>query len=455
MTKGNIILFVVLLGVMGAWVAGRETGGESHSLAPRVFPTLNKEYVDAIQIAGGWQGTEYVIARRGSEWFVASAGGYEVEADAAEKFLDAVANLRRDNEVGESEDLGRRTHTDDVNGRLVRLLGGGEVICAFRIGKSPKGGNEEVYVRVDDKKTIYRTRTILTKDREREFETQKSPFGGGGVRGFEWHNYVNNLSTRWVKTDVWDLKGAEVDELWLMRPGDDAIDARLIKKADDKWDLVADGKETVPGDADVADAIINPLRGLQLTDVVGLHEQVGSDYGFDAPTRTLVLKLRRKIEKKADEKKEGDEKVEKKDEYKSFKRILEVGAKVTRKKYDAYGDKFTDDEYYAVRISPASEFEDEKERDRTRFVFLVNSYGVDPLGKKLEDFKQKAEEDKDEGDEGDEGDGPVKKDGDAGDKDDAPVKKDDAPVKKDDDAPVKKDDDVPAKKDADAPAQKD
>jgi hypothetical protein len=102
---------------------------------------------------------------------------------------------------------------------------------------------------------------------------------------------------------------------------------------------------------------------------------------------TLVMTLRKKIEPKDgdDEKEEGKD--EPKPEYVTINRILEVGAKVKRPRFDSYKDEYTSDEYYPIRIGPRDGFDDPGEESRTNVVFLVNSYKVSPLQKNLEDLK--------------------------------------------------------------------
>jgi hypothetical protein len=277
----------------------------------------------------------------------------------------------------------------------VRLLSAGKPVAEFRIGKSPKGGDQEIYVRREDDSTVYRTRTLLTRDQDRPVEVEDDPYGGGAVRGFQWHNHVNTLAQKWIDTALWDLKGAEATELWLTRTGDDAIEVKLTKKADDKWELVdmtADdaGRAPVPADADAADGILSPLRSLNVQDVVGAYGDVAAEYGLDAPSRTLVLTMRRKVEKAPPPPQEGEEPQPPKEEYVTLSRTLEVGKKITRKSYNAYADKFDEEDYYAIRIGPEKGIEDKTEAMRAGYVFLVRTYSVDPLGKKLADLKQKS-----------------------------------------------------------------
>jgi hypothetical protein len=396
MSRTNVILLAVLVVVAAVWAIGRDWDeGKPTGPAPRLFPSFNKEAADGIVIEGGWQKTRYAFAKRGSDWLLSSAGDYAVKKEAAERLIDAVYNLRQQNELGSSADLQQRTHTDATNGRLVTILRAGAPTARFRVGKNPKGSYQEFFVRVEDADTVYRCRTVLTKDRE---SAPDAAFGGG-PQGFDWHNYINNLSTKWVDTKIWDLAGAEAQELWLTRKGE--LDVKLVKKADDKWDLIETGKEPVPGDADAAEGILGQIRSLSLYEVAGTYEQVSREHGLDEPEITLVMTLRQRLEQK-EETKQDDEKEAPKPEYVTINRILEVGPKVTRPRYDSYGDKFEEDEYYPIRIGPRKGFDDADEERRTNYVFLVNSYKVGPLKKTLEDLKaeEPKEEEKQEGEQG-------------------------------------------------------
>lgn len=391
MSRTNLILLAVLIVVAAVWAIGHDWGGGATAApAARLFPDFNKEAVDEILIDGGWQETRMVFARTGSEWRLASAGDYPVKQEAVDDFIDATANLRKLNVLGSSADLQESTHTSAKNGRKVTVLRDGAPMACFYIGRNPLGAYQEVFVRVDGDDTVYRDRTILTRDKEAALPDPDQPFGGGGSQGFQWHNYVNNQSTKWLETGIWDLTGAEPTEIWLTRKGE--LDVKLVKKSDDSWDLIDSGKDPVPGDADAADGIVSTVRKLTLYEVVGTYEQVAKEYGLDEPEMTLVMTLRKKIEPKEGEEKQGDEKKEEgkdepKPEYVTINRILEVGPKVKRPRFDSYKDEYTSDEYYPIRIGPRDGFDDPGEERRTKVVFLVNSYKISPLLKNLEDLK--------------------------------------------------------------------
>ncbi len=395
MGRTNLILLVVLVAVVLVWLAGHDwEEGKTSAPAARIFPEFNKEAADGIVIEGGWQKTRMVFDRTGSEWQLVSAGGYPVKKEAADDLIDAVYNLRKLNVLGTSEELQQKTHTDLENGRKVTILRDGAPMARFLIGRNPLGAYQEIFVRVDEEDTVYRDRTILTKDKDAALPEPDQPFGGGGSQGFQWHNYVNTQSTKWLETGIWDLADAEPEEIWLTRR--DELDVKLKKKADDSWDLIDSGKDPVPGDADAAEGILSTVRKLTLYEVCGTYENVAREYGLDKPEMTLVMTLRKKAEpeeKKAGEgeKKEGEEEAPK-PEYITINRILEVGPKVQRPRFDSYKDEYTSDDYYPIRIGPKDGFDDPGEERRTNFVFLVNSYKISPLKKNLEDLKARASE---------------------------------------------------------------
>lgn len=401
MSRTNLILLAVLVVVAIVWMAGNDwEEGTTTGPAARIFPDFNKEAADGIVIEGGWQKTRMVFDRTGSEWQLASAGGYPTKKEAADDLIDAVYNLRKLNVLGTSAELQKKTHTDLENGRKVTILRDGAPMARFLIGRNPKGAYQEVFVRVDEDDTVYRDRTILTKDKDAALPEPDQPFGGGGSQGFQWHNYVNTQSTKWLETAIWDLADTEPVEIWLTRRGE--LDVKLKRKSDDSWDLIDSGKEPVPGDADAAEGILSTVRSLSLYEVCGTWENVAKEYGLDEPEITLVMTLRKKVEPKE---KAGDgEKKEDKDgeqeapkpEYVTINRILEVGPKVQRPRFDSYKDEYTSDDYYPIRIGPKDGFDDPDEERRTEYVFLVNSYKISPLKKNLEDLKAEAPEDHDE-----------------------------------------------------------
>jgi hypothetical protein len=389
MSRTNLILLAILVVVAAVWLIGHDwEEGTTSAPAARLFPDFNKEAADEIVIEGGWQKTRMVLARTGSEWRLASAGDYPVKKEAVDDLIDATNNLRKLNVLGTSADLRKDTHTDVENGRKVTVLRDGAPMARFFVGRNPLGAYQEVFVRVDEDDTVYRDRTILTKDKDAALPEPGQPFGGGGSQGFQWHNYLNTQSTKWLETEIWDLADAEPTEIWLTRR--DELDVKLVKKSDDAWDLIDSGKDPVPGDADAADGILGTVRKLSLYEVAGTYESVAKEYGLDEPEMTLVMTLRKRVEPKekpAGEEKKDEEKEAPQPEYVTINRILEVGPKVTRPRFDSYKDEYTEDEYYPIRIGPRDGFDDAGEERRTNFVFLVNSYKISPLKKNLEDLK--------------------------------------------------------------------
>ncbi|MFI5404028.1 MAG: DUF4340 domain-containing protein, partial [Planctomycetota bacterium] len=394
MSRGNLILIGVLGLAVGLWLLTRNSARDKATgPAPRLFPEMNREAADGIEISGGPSGTSWVIAREGSDWSLASAGGYPVKRAEADRFLDGVANLRKDNRVGASAGVRERTQTDEKGGRLVRVLKGDEPMAEFYVGKNPKQGYSEFFVRKAGDDTVYRTHTLLTK--EREAAVAADPAFGGGPSGFDWHNYTESLSAKWIDPAIWDLGNAEAEEIWLSRPG--IFDAKVVKQAADKWDLVEEGKEPAPADADVADGILSVVRRLTLYDVLGAYDQVAKEYGLDKPETTLLMKLRRKVEKPAAPEGEPKEGEEKKDEYVTFHRSIEVGKKVSRPRYDSYSDEMKSDDYYAVHVGPEKDIEDAGEKQRAGFVFLVRDYTASQIRKDLADLAAKPKEGEEKG----------------------------------------------------------
>jgi hypothetical protein len=386
MSRTNLILLAVLVIFAVIWLTGRDwEEGKTAGPADRIFPEFNKEAADEIVIEGGWQETRMVLARTGSEWRLASAGDYPIKKEAVDDFVDAVHSLRKLNVLGTSAELRKDSHTDEKNGRKVTVLSDGAPMARFLIGRNPRGAYQEVFVRVDEHDTVYRDRTILAKDKEAKLPDPNEPFGGGGSTGFQWHNYVNNQSTKWLETEIWDLADAEPTEIWLTRRGE--LDVKLKKKADDSWDLIDSGKDPVPGDADAADGILSTVRKLSLYEVCGPYERVAKEYGLDEPEMTLVMTLRKRVEPKKEEEPAGEEKEAPQPEYITINRILEVGPKVQRPRFDSYKDEYTSDDYYPIRIGPRDGFDDAGEERRTNYVFLVSSYKISPLQKNLEDLK--------------------------------------------------------------------
>ncbi|MCK6458371.1 MAG: hypothetical protein L6Q95_00575 [Planctomycetes bacterium] len=386
MSRGNLLLLGVLALAVGLWLVGRDWATDKPTgPVPRLFPEFNREAADTIEISGGAAGSTWTIARpEGAPWSFVSLGGYPVKREAVERFLDGVASLRMDNPVGTSADLRDRTHTDGKNGRLVRVLRAGQPMAEFYVGKQPKQGYHEFFIRKTDEDAIYRTTTLLERDRGPSIDPHARP------SGFEWDAYVQEMSRKWVEPGIWDLGDAEVQEIRLHRK--DHYDARVVKEAEDKWNLVEEGKEAVPADADAADGILSAVRRLSLYEVVGKYEDVRQEYGLDSPEITLLMTLRKKAKgpapKEGEEKKEGEEP---KEEWTTFTRTVEVGKKVTRQRYDSYSDEMKPEDYYAIRVDP-QHIDDPEEKLRGAYVFLVRDYTASSLRKELSELHAKPKE---------------------------------------------------------------
>jgi len=403
MSRGNLILLGALGVAVGLWLIGRNWATDKPTaVSARLFRDFNREGADRIEISGGPSGTSWAIAKAlGSDWSLVSAGGYPVKRPEVDRFLDGVANLRKDNPVGTSPDLRVRTQTDEKGGRLVRVLQDGKPIAEFYVGKNPKQGYSEFFVRKEGDDTIYRTHTVLTKDREQAPDAPDAP----GAPGFDWHSYTEELSRKWIDPEIWDLAGAEAEEIRLTRPG--LYDATIAKQAQDKWELTEGGNKPVPADADVADGILSVLRRLSLYEVLGTYDDVRKEYGLESPDITVLMTLRKKIakpapkegEEKEGEPKEGEPKEgePKKEEYKTFHRVIEVGKKVSRPHYDSYSDEVKSDDYYAIHVGPANDMENPAEAKRAGYVFLVRDYTASQLRKDLSDLKAKAKKEEGKG----------------------------------------------------------
>jgi hypothetical protein len=399
MSRGNIILLVVLAGAVGVWLMGRDSEkGKPAGPAPKLFPAFNREAADRIEITGGSGGTSWELLRQGSEWFVGEPGGYPVKRAEIDRFLDAVSSLRKENAVGTSADMQAQMRTDDKEGRLVRVLKGDEPMAEFRVGKNPKRGYHEVFIRKADDNTVYRTQTLLAKER-----TPADNQFGGGVSGFDWHGYTGKLSSKWVEPTVWDLGGAEAQEIWITRT--DQYEAKLVKQAEDKWDVIETGKDPAPADADVAQGILSTVRHLRFEDILGAYPAAAKEYGLEKPETTILLTLKKKVEKPAPkegegegEKNEGEEKKE--DEYVTFTRTVEVGKKVAVPEYDDYSGETRSVDYYAIHVGP------EGDVDNSSYVFLVRDYTAGQLRKELTDLHAKPAEGEEKGPGEEEGEKP-------------------------------------------------
>lgn len=474
MNRTNLILFAALVAVVGVWASQHDWGDQKKTSgpAPRMFPEFNKEAADRIEISGGWIGDKVVIQRVGSDWQLASAGGFPLLKEKADDFIDAVANLRRDNLVGSSAGMREETRTDEKSGRLVRVLKGDTPMAAFRVGKSPKHESEYVFIRPEDEDSVYRTRTVLPKDANKEVLPSPGGFSStGGPQGFNWDNNVMKIAENWTESKLWELGDMETQELWLTRPG---LDVKMVKKGEDVWE-VHSGDETYPGDVDAINGLTSQLKWLYHSGVAGRYDDVAKDLGLDMPAITFVMTLRKKIEKKKDEKKEGEakeaegkegegeEKKKAEPEYKIVKRTLEVGTKITRPRdRDDKTGKVETEDVYPIRIG--GDFDDPAQEKLSKYVFFVSDYRISPLKKTLDELIQKKEEGaEDKG--ADEGAGGKKKDSGAADENgDEGEKKDDAtkdgatepkkaePRKEEPVAP-KKDDTTPADPKKEEPAE--
>ncbi len=403
MSRGNLILLGVLALAVGLWLLGRgSTKDKPTGPAPRLFPEFNREGAELrIEISGGPSGTAWTIAQDagGTSWSLASAGGYPVKRAEADRFLDAISSLRRENAVGTSAAMRESTRTDDKGGRLVRVIRADAPVAELYVGKNPKQGYSEFFVRKAGEDTVYRTHTVLAK--EQGTGVSADPYAAG-PSGFDWHNYTENLSTKWVDTSIWDLGSAEVEEISLTRPG--VYEAKVVKQAEDKWELVEAGKEPAPADADVADGILSVVRRLTLYDVLGTYDDVKKEYGLEEPETKLEMKLRKKVEKPAPKEGEAAEGEEKKDEYTTFDREIEIGKKVSRTQYDYSGEPKSED-YYAIHVGPADNIENADEKMRAGYVFLVRDYTASQIRKELLDLRLKPEEEEGKGP--GEGEGPA------------------------------------------------
>ena len=407
MNRTNLILLGVFVVVITVWaLTSPDDGAASTSAAPRLFPQFNREAVDRIVIDGGWKGTKYEFERLGGNWSLASGGGYPVQGDKAENFVDAIASIRRDNLIGTSEALRRTSRTGD-GGRKVTVYRQDEKMAEFVIGKQPKSEYSDYFLRKEDEDKIYRARTVSDKDAS--VVSLPGPYGPAGPRSFNWDRYSDDVS-QWVDTKIWNLDDGEVVALDIERPGD-KFAIRLVREEEGKWAIVEEGKEKVAADTAAVEAITNGLSYLAFEEVVGAFgdQEARTRYGFgEAPAITLVLTLRKKVEKKPEEKKdpekkdpekkEGDE--EKKDEekkpdepeYTEFKRVISVGHKVKlARSFDEEKGEPKEEEFYAVKTS--GELSD---RSKAAFIYLVNDYKIGPLKKSREDFVLASEEEESE-----------------------------------------------------------
>lgn len=390
MNRTNLILLLLLAGLVGAYflTADKPGGPGDAAAAARLFPAFNKEAADSIVIEGGWPKSRYEFERGSAGWALASAGGYPVRRETVDKVLDATWNLMRENLVGTSDELAADTQTGDL-GRIVRVFQGGKPMAEFRIGKNPPSGWEEVYVRKEGAPEIFRARTVLTKEKNL-VGAGNDPFSVRG-RGFDWHNHLILTSNEWLERKIWDLSSAEVQEMQLSREGG-SID--LARKGQEEWEIRA--PEAGPADTDAVNGIFNAARDLELADVLGKYDAVAKQYGLDHPEISLVMTLRKKVEKKEEPKKEGEaekkEEEAKPEEYVTWKRWVNVGKAIKRPdRYEEEEKQVKEADYYPVSVG-GDPFESTEEKSRSEFVFLVRDWKLSGLRKKIEDLKQKAPE---------------------------------------------------------------
>ena len=435
MSKSNLVLGAILLVVAGVWATkqfkgGEETGGP----APRLFADFNREAADGIFIEGGWKGFSYQYVRQGTDWVLASAGGYPVQSAEVDKFIEAVANLRRDNLVGESDALRKTSRTGELGRKVTIMRDGGEPMAEFIIGKHPKGEWQSYFIRRADEDRIYRTKTISgDASGASTISFPGMPGLGAGGSGFDWAQYCNN-TYKFAKTQIWNLDDGEVHEIWLDRPGD-KFNVKLVREEDEKWMVQEGDKDPILADTAAVEDITSSLSYLAFEEIVGSFDdaEARKKYGLDKPAITLVLTMRKKVDAKpkTDEPKEGETEEAAEPEYKTFARTLSVGNKVKLpKSYDDEKGETDESEYYAVKVS--GELED---GSKANYIFLVDDYKIGPLKKSLEDLQQKQEEKKDDEKKGDD-DEP--KDGDSKDGDDTEEKE--KPSEKNATEPEKTDD---------------
>ncbi|MEM8882822.1 MAG: DUF4340 domain-containing protein [Planctomycetota bacterium] len=392
MNKSNLILGGILVVLVGIWLLKRDGDFETSSAqAPLLFPDFNKEAVDGIRIEGGWKGMTYEYKLVGSAWTLASAGGFPVNAAEAQNFVDAVARMRRDNLVGESSELRADSRTDEKMGRKISILRQGEPMAEFYLGKHPKGEWQAYFIRRADEEQIYRSKTA-TKDDMGDDTPARTP-------AFDWAQYSNNVY-KFADTQIWNLNDGDIREMWLERPGD-SFSVKLKRAEEDSWMLIEkEGAEPVKADTSAVEGITSQLNYLPFEEVVGAFDdpEARAKWGLDKPVITLVMTLRKKVEKKEDEakpdgeeKKEGEEeKDEKADEpeYVTFTRTITVGNKVKLpRSYKDEEGKTDDQEFYAVKVSGEL-----PNQERAPFIYLVDDFKIGPLKTALEDLRLKEEE---------------------------------------------------------------
>lgn len=395
MIKSNLILSGVLALVITVWAVQRSSRDEGVSAPPpRMFPEFNREAADGIRMEGGWKGLPYEFEKSGAGWTMRSGGGFPVKGDEISTFLTAVANLRRDNFVGDSAELKNTSRTGAL-GRTITVLRGGEPMASFVIGKHPKGDWKSYFIRRADEERIYRTRTV--NKNAGPANPTPSPFAGmGGIDDtFDWAQYSNN-AYKWASTQIWNLDDGEVSAAWLERPGD-RFNVRLEKKEEGVWTILEDGKEEASkADTSAVEDITGSLSYLSFEEVVGSFndDEARAKYGLDSPIITMVLTLKKNVEPKDGEPKDGAEESdsEKKPETITIKRTISVGKKVKLpRSYDDEKGEADEREFYAIKVSG-----DLADPTKADYIFLVDDFKIGPLKKSLEDLVLKEEEPKEE-----------------------------------------------------------
>ncbi|MFQ5845453.1 MAG: DUF4340 domain-containing protein, partial [Planctomycetota bacterium] len=414
MNRTNLTLLVVFAAIAGVYLlTGPESSVEEISgPGPRLFPEFNPEAADLIVVKGGWMKSRWVMERMEGDWKLTSVGGFPLKKQAALDFLDAVHNLRAEKIAGATKELQREVRLDE-RARQVAIYRNGvkEPMAAFRVGKSPQNTYEEVFLRKEGDDTVYRTRTVLSKDQGRAYDPD-SPWSRPSA--FAWDNYVQKLGTQWVDTAIWNLSDVEVVEIELRRKDEEPI--RIRKGGEDRWEIVE--PEEAPADVDAVTSITSPLTNLRLRGVVGKHAEVGEQHGLGDPIVTLVMTVKKKVEpekpsgeptageeegepegtgtgKDEEKPKEKEKEKEKAPEYVLVKHIVVVAAETSLP--DRYDDEDGVEESVFHPIVVRREPRDPEEGWKEDFIYLVDDYSVAPLLKKLSALRQEPEKKPEEG----------------------------------------------------------
>jgi hypothetical protein len=395
MSKTNLILGGVLAVIIVIWAVQRSGKDEGVSAAaPRLFPEFNREAADGIRMEGGWKGIPYEFEKSGAGWTMRSGGGFPVKGEEISTFMAAVANLRRDNFVGDSAALKKTSRTGSL-GRKITILRGGEPMASFVVGKHPTNDWRSYFIRRSDEEKIYRTKTVNKNAPAANPTPSPFPGMGGTDDSFDWAQYSNN-AYKWASTQIWNLDDGEVREAWLERPGD-GFNVQLKKKEEGAWTIKEEGKEdAVKADTSAVEDITGSLSYLAFEEVVGnfSDDEARAKYGLDKPVITLVLTLRKKVEPKAAAKKpDGEEGAEKEAEaeaepqYETIRRTVTVGNKVKLpRSYNDEKGEAEEREFYAIKVSG-----DLADPTKSDYIFLVDDFKIGPLKKSLEDLVLKEE----------------------------------------------------------------